>query len=173
MKKSLVLNAIIAATISKALCAQPIIEPLAPPAELRKYETQLFNLLDRTEKTSFDPDVSKSFRSLLKKAPVPDAKLEKKLLSGPAPKGRYINVEGSRLFYYTACQAHWCSSTNLAMLFDPASKEAVGVLNYRCDTHYLNLKSDSQKAWFDALNPRQINVEAQKKICSEAKDSKS
>lgn len=173
MKRSFILNAIIAATISKTLWAQPAIEPLESPVELRKYETQLFNLLNREEKTSFDPDVSKSFRLLLQKAPVHDAKLEKKLLSGPAPKGRYLKVEGARLFYYTACQAHWCSSTNLAMLFDPSTKEAMGVLNYRCDTHYLNLKNNSQKAWFDALNPRQINREVQKKICSEAKDIKS
>jgi hypothetical protein len=172
MKKGLILNAIITATFSKTLYAQPVIETLTPPAELRKYETQLFNLLDRTEKTSFDPNVRKSFKSLLQKAPVADPKLEKKLLSGPASKGRYVNVEGSRLFYYTACQAHWCSSTNLAMLFNPTTKEAVGVLNYRCDTYYLNIKNDSQKAWFDTLNRRQLSLEAQKKICDEAKDSK-
>ena len=173
MNKLLILNAVIAATFSKTLCAQTVIEPLTPPPELRKYETQLFNLLDRSEKTSFDPDVSKSFKSLLEKAPVADPQLEKKLLTGPAPKGRYVKVEGSRLFYYTACQAHWCSATNLAMLFNPNTKEAVGVLKYRCDTYFLNLKNDLQKTWFDALNPRHINLEIQKKICDEAKDSKS
>lgn len=172
MKKGLILNAIITVTFSTTLYAQPVIEPLTPPEELRKYETQLFNLLDRAEKTSFDPDVSKSFKSLLQKAPVADSKLEKKLLTGPAPKGRYVKVDGSRLFYYTACQAHWCSSTNLAMLFDPRTKEAIGVLNYRCHMHYLNLKTESQKTWFDALNPRQINLETQKKICDDAKGSK-
>ncbi len=171
MKKILILNAIITVTLSTTLYAQPIIEPLTPPIDLRKYETQLFNLLDRTEKTSFDPDVNKAFKSLLKKAPVVDPKLEKKLLSGPASKGRYVNIEGSRYFYYTACQAHWCSATNLAMLFNPSTKEAVGVLNYKCDTYYLNFKDDAQKIWFDTLNPRQINLETQKKICNEAKDS--
>ena len=173
MKRSLILNSILAATLSKTSYGQPVIEPLAPPAELRKYETQLFNLLDRTEKTTFVVYARKSFKLLLQKAPVSDPKLEKKLLSGPAPKGRYIKINGSRLFYYTACQAHWCSSTNLAMLFDPNTKEAVGLLNYRCDTHYLNLKNEYQKIWFEALDPRQINLETQKKICSEAKDSKS
>lgn len=173
MNRSLILNAIIATTFITTLYAQPVVEPLTAPPELRKYETQLFNLLDRTEKTSFDPDVSKSFKALLQKAPVADPNLEKKLLTGPAPKGRYVKVEGSRLFYYTACQAHWCSATNLAMLFNPTSKEAIGVLNYRCDTHFLNFNNDLQKTWFDALNPRRINLETQKKICDDAKDSKS
>lgn len=172
MKKFLILNAIITLTLSKTLYAQPVIEALKPPPELRKYETQLFNLLDQSEKTSFDPDVSKSFTSLLQNAPIADSKLKKKLLTGPSSKGRYVNVEGLKLFYYTACQAHWCSSTNLAMLFNPSTKEAIGVLNYRCDTHYLNLKTDTQKTWFDALNQRQINFEAQKKICDEAREIK-
>lgn len=173
MKKRSIFMALIAAMYSATLCAQPVIQPPSPPPELKRYETQLFNLLDRTERAAFDPDLSNAYKSLLQKAPVTDSKLAKKLLSGPAPKGRYIVLERVPYFYYTACQAHWCSTTNLAMLFSPATKQSFGVLYYKCATHYLNISNDSQKSWLDSLNPRQLDQAAQKQLCDEARNSKS
>lgn len=106
------------------------------PAQLEKYETEVFNLLSRepwivTGKVYFDADFAKSWKKLFDDASL-SKDLERRLLSGPATPGMYWALDGSRGFLYSACQAHACSTTSITVYFEPTSSEMGGRLQDKC-----------------------------------------
>lgn len=133
--------------------------PLPFPTALKRYETQIFNLFDkssvdsRTREPYYDGDFVKQFKAALKPYLKLDPKLEKKLFSGPAPDGAYIEIDGTRYIFYAICQAHACNTTSLAVLYQPDIKRLAGRLQYKCDQYPLNSPQPAEASAIEALSP--------------------
>lgn len=145
-----------AAAINKATGSY---QPLPFPTELKRYETQLFNLFDkssvdsRTHERHYDAEFVKQFKAALEPYLKLDSKLERKLFSGPGTEGAYIEIDGTRYLFYTICQAHACNTTNLAILYQPDIKKFTGRLQYKCHLYPLNSPQPVEVTAIEALSP--------------------
>jgi hypothetical protein len=117
-------------------------EVLPFPIKFKKFETEIFRLIDssysvdpQTKKSYYDQKFSKQFEDTIKNFSDLDKRLKKKLLSGPAPQGKYIRIGNAHYIFYTICQAHWCNVTNISILYQPEEQRMVGRLLYACDKH--------------------------------------
>lgn len=133
--------------------------PLPFPSDLERYETPIFNLFDkdavdsRTGERQYDIDFVRQFKTVIKPYLNLDSKLERKLFSGPAPEGSYIEIRGIRYLFYTICQAHACNTTNIAILYQPTTKKISGRLQYKCGVFPLNSPQPNEAAAIEALSP--------------------
>lgn len=136
-----------------------VFQPRPFPTELKRYETQIFNLFDqssvdsRTHERHYDAEFVKQFNAALKPYLKLDPKLERKLFSGPGAEGAYIEIDGTCYLFYTICQAHACNTTNLAILYQPDAKKLTGRLQYKCDLYPLNSPQPVEVTAIEALSP--------------------
>lgn len=106
-----------------------------------------------------DPKVLAAFDALMKNtaaAESPDKdipSLRARLLSGPSAPGQPHQLQGETWWFYTACQAHQCSTTALAMLYSPTQSKMVGRLVARCRVWWLGEPSDEQRALIEQSQP--------------------
>jgi len=106
-----------------------------------------------------DAKLLAAFDALMKQAaavesPDPDVPpLRERLLSGPSAPGRPLQLQGETWWYYSACQAHQCNTTALAMLYSPARSKMVGRLIAKCDVWWLGEPDAAQQALIEATNP--------------------
>jgi len=145
------------------------------PNELKHYKTQVFNLFDKsavdqnTKRPLYDATFVQQFEAALKPYLKLDRMLEKKLLSGPASEGKYIEINGKPYLFYTICQAHACNTTNIAVLYQHDTKKIVGRLQYKCDIHLLNDPTSSEINTVNNLSPIDQTDEFYKTACAEEK----
>jgi hypothetical protein len=130
-----------------------------------EYATELFNLLRNQKdivdnKNYYKKDFESQFNALLMQAKATHTRadtnaMKKRLLSGPAAKGRVVNDRASqkKYFYFDACQAHDCGETNLGLLFEPRSRRMLAKLTIRGTVEFLGAYSDTERA---LLNYMQI-----------------
>lgn len=126
------------------------------PDSLTHYETEIFRLVDSSHSTDpqtkisyYDQHLAQQFNAVTKSFSNLDKRLKQKLLSGPAAKGKYIEIGDNHYILYSVCQAHWCNVTNMYLLYQPEKKRMVGRLFYTCDTHEFG---DLNKEEADAIN---------------------
>lgn len=106
-----------------------------------------------------DPKVNAAFKALMTGATAaenPDPaipSLSNRLLSGPSDPGEPYSIDGQTWWYYTACQAHDCGCTHLAILYHPADSRMVGQLTARREVHWLGSPNTWQRKLLDAINP--------------------
>lgn len=145
------------------------------PNELKHYKTQVFNLFDKsgmdrnTKRSLYDAAFVRQFEAALKPYLKLDRMLEKKLLSGPAPEGKYVEINGKHYLFYTICLAHACNTTNIAMLYQHDTKKLVGRLQYKCDIHLLNEPTSSEINAVNNLSPIDQTDEFYQTACAEEK----
>lgn len=145
------------------------------PDELKHYKTQVFNLLDKsamdpnTKRPLYDATFVRQFETALKPYLKLDRQLEKKLLSGPAPEGKYIEINGKHYLFYKICQAHACNTTNIAVLYQYDTKKIVGRLQYKCDIHLLNEPTSSEINAVNDLAPIDQTDKFYQTACAEEK----
>lgn len=136
-----------------------VYRPMPFPSELERYKTQIFNLFDKTSVDSrtgehqYDEAFVKQFKTALKPYLDLDPKLERKLFSGPAPEGIYVELGDAHYLFYTICQAHACKTTNLAILYQPGVNRLSGRLQYKCRLYPLNRPRPAEAAAIDSLSP--------------------
>lgn len=129
------------------------VQPTCTEAPLATY---LFTLVDEHALTvdgcgRFDPQLAAAFDALLSEAPHSDgARLRERLLSGPADAGEPVSIAGTTAWLYTACQAHRCDSTRLALLYVPATSTMVGKLLLDGRVHWLGAPDDALREVLDA-----------------------
>jgi hypothetical protein len=106
-----------------------------------------------------DPKVLAAFDALMKNtaaAESPDKNvpsLRERLLSGPSGPGELMVLQGEPWWLYTACQAHQCSTTALAMLYSPTHSKMVGRLTTRCNVWWLGEPNAEQRALIERERP--------------------
>lgn len=106
-----------------------------------------------------DPKVLAAFNALMKNtaaAESPDKSipsLRERLLSGPSGPGELMVLQGEPWWLYTACQAHQCPTTALAMLYSPTQSKMVGRLTARCKVWWLGEPTAEQRALIDRERP--------------------
>jgi len=106
-----------------------------------------------------DPKVLAAFDALMKNtaaAESPDKSipsLRERLLSGPSGPGELMVLQGEPWWLYTACQAHQCPTTALAMLYSPTQSKMVGRLTARCKVWWLGEPTAEQRALIDRERP--------------------
>jgi hypothetical protein len=106
-----------------------------------------------------DPRVLAAFDALMKDAaPAESADpavppLRERLLSGPSAPGRPLQVQDQTWWYYSACQAHQCSTTALDMLYAPTQAKLVGRLVTDCKVRWLGDPSGAQRALIETTHP--------------------
>ena len=122
--------------------------PAAEPAAATASEatdplaTELFNLVGDAVcgKTcpQYDARVDKAFSDMLNDAAsLGDARLRKRIGSGPQPQGERIQTAAGERWLYRACQAHQCNLTTLVALYDPATGRMAGRLVDKCQVYWL------------------------------------
>lgn len=137
-----------------AAAAVAVDAPAAEPAAATGAEstdplaTELFNLVGDAVcgKTcpQYDARVDKAFSDMLNDAAsLGDARLRERIGSGPQPQGERIQTAAGERWLYRACQAHQCSTTALAALYDPEVGSMVGRLLYRCEVVWLGSPSSA------------------------------
>ncbi|WP_411849463.1 hypothetical protein ACLB90_10595 [Stenotrophomonas sp. LGBM10] len=106
-----------------------------------------------------DPKVLAAFDALMKEAAPaestdPDVpSLRERLLSGPSAPGKPLQVQEQTWWYYSACQAHQCSTTALDMLYAPTQAKMVGRLVTDCKVRWLGNPSEAQRALIETTHP--------------------
>ena len=81
-----------------------------------------------------DPKVLAAFNALMKNTAAAESadreipSLRERLLSGPSGPGELLVLQGEPWWFYTACQAHACPGTALAMLYSPTEAKRSAVL---------------------------------------------
>lgn len=106
-----------------------------------------------------DPKVLAAFDALMKNtaaAESPDKdipSLHERLLSGPSGPGELMVLQGEPWWFYTACQAHQCPTTALAMLYSPTQSKMVGRLTARCKVWWLGEPTAEQRALIEHERP--------------------
>ncbi len=106
-----------------------------------------------------DPKVLAAFNALMKNtaaAESPDKSipsLRERLLSGPSGPGELMVLQGEPWWLYTACQAHQCPTTALAMLYSPTQSKMVGRLTARCKVWWLGEPTAEQRALIERERP--------------------
>lgn len=79
--------------------------------------------------------------------------LRERLLSGPSGPGALKVLQGEPWWFYTACQAHDCPGTALAMLYSPTQAKMVGRLTARCKVWWLGEPDAGQRALIERERP--------------------
>ncbi|EKT4089851.1 hypothetical protein QEG26_003835 [Stenotrophomonas maltophilia] len=106
-----------------------------------------------------DPKVLATFNALMKNTAAAESadkeipSLRERLLSGPSGPGELVVLQGEPWWFYTACQAHDCPGTALAMLYSPDQSKMVGRLTARCRIWWLGEPSDEQRALIEREQP--------------------
>ncbi|RTQ90102.1 MULTISPECIES: Ivy family c-type lysozyme inhibitor [Stenotrophomonas] len=106
-----------------------------------------------------DPKVLAAFNALMKNTAAAESadkeipSLRERLLSGPSGPGELVVLQGEPWWFYTACQAHDCPGTTLAMLYSPDQSKMVGRLTARCRVWWLGEPSDEQRALIEREQP--------------------
>lgn len=106
-----------------------------------------------------DPKVLAAFNALMKNTAAAESadkeipSLRERLLSGPSGPGELLVLQGEPWWFYTACQAHDCPGTALAMLYSPDQSKMVGRLTARCRVWWLGEPSDEQRALIEREQP--------------------
>ncbi|QGM03528.1 Ivy family c-type lysozyme inhibitor [Stenotrophomonas maltophilia] len=106
-----------------------------------------------------DPKVLAAFNALMKNTAAAESadkeipSLRERLLSGPSGPGELVVLQGEPWWFYTACQAHDCPGTALAMLYSPDQSKMVGRLTARCRVWWLGEPSDEQRALIEREQP--------------------
>ena len=106
-----------------------------------------------------DPKVLAAFNTLMKNTAAAESadkeipSLRERLLSGPSGPGELLVLQGEPWWFYTACQAHDCPGTALAMLYSPDQSKMVGRLTARCRIWWLGEPSDEQRALIEREQP--------------------
>lgn len=106
-----------------------------------------------------DPKVLAAFDALMKGTQDAESSdkaikpLRARLLSGPSAPGQPYQLQGETWWFYTACQAHQCPNTALAMLYSPAQATMVGRLTARCRVWWLGEPTDEQRALIEHEQP--------------------
>ncbi|AWH31530.1 MULTISPECIES: Ivy family c-type lysozyme inhibitor [Stenotrophomonas] len=81
------------------------------------------------------------------------APLRERLLSGPSAPGQPVQLQDGAWWFYTACQAHQCPGTALAVLYSPEQGRMVGRLAARCKVRWLGGPNDEQRQRIAHLRP--------------------
>jgi len=81
--------------------------------------------------------------------------LRQRLLSGPSGPGELLVLQGEPWWFYTACQAHDCPGTALAMLYSPTQAKMVGRLTARCRVWWLGEPTAEQRVQIEQRQPLQ------------------
>ncbi|WP_286070559.1 Ivy family c-type lysozyme inhibitor [Stenotrophomonas sp. 57] len=108
-----------------------------------------------------DPKVLTAFEALMKGTQDAEStdkeipSLRKRLLSGPSGPGELVVLQGEPWWFYTACQAHDCPGTALAMLYSPTQAKMVGRLTARCRVWWLGEPTAEQRAQIEQRQPLQ------------------
>lgn len=106
-----------------------------------------------------DPKVLAAFNALMKNTAAAESadkdipSLRERLLSGPSGPGELRVLQGEPWWFYTACQAHDCPGTALAMLYSPTQSKMVGRLTARCKVWWLGEPNDEQRALIERERP--------------------
>lgn len=106
-----------------------------------------------------DPQLLAAFDALMKEAAPAESSdadlppLRERLLSGPSAPGKPLQLQDQTWWYYSACQAHQCSSTALDMLYAPTQATLVGRLVAECKVWWLGAPSAAQRALIEATHP--------------------
>ncbi|MCM2525367.1 inhibitor of vertebrate lysozyme family protein [Stenotrophomonas maltophilia] len=108
-----------------------------------------------------DPKVLAAFNALMKNTAAAESadreipSLRERLLSGPSGPGDLVVLQGEPWWFYTACQAHDCPGTALAMLYSPDQSKMVGRLTARCRVWWLGEPTAEQRAQIEQRQPLQ------------------
>lgn len=108
-----------------------------------------------------DPTVLAAFNTLMKGTAAAESAdkeippLRQRLLSGPSGPGERVVLQGEPWWFYTACQAHDCPGTALAMLYSPTEARMVGRLTARCRVWWLGEPTAEQRAQIEQRQPLQ------------------
>lgn len=108
-----------------------------------------------------DPKVLAAFNTLMKGTAAAESSdkeipsLRQRLLSGPSGPGERALLQGEPWWFYTACQAHDCPGTALAMLYSPTEAKMVGRLTARCRVWWLGEPTAEQRAQIEQRQPLQ------------------
>lgn len=144
------------------------------PESLKRYEIEIFRLVDASHSIDpnnkisyYDPHLSQQFDSITKSFSNLDKRLKQKLLSGPAPRGKYLESGDNRYILYSACQAHWCNVTNVYMLYQPEKQRMVGRLLYACEAHEFGGPNNSEMEVINQIAPLNLDPDD----CKFAKES--
>lgn len=106
-----------------------------------------------------DPKVLAAFDTLMQNTAAAEAgnkdiaPLRERLLSGPSGPGELVVLQGEPWWFYTACQAHDCPGTALAMLYSPGQSKMVGRLTARCRVWWLGEPTPEQREQIEQLRP--------------------
>nr|WP_239684198.1 Ivy family c-type lysozyme inhibitor [Stenotrophomonas maltophilia] len=106
-----------------------------------------------------DPKVPAAFDALMKGTQAAESadkdipSLRERLLSGPSGPGELLVLQGEPWWFYTACQAHDCPGTALAMLYSPDQSKMVGRLTARCRVWWLGEPTAEQREQIEQLRP--------------------
>ncbi|TDB27107.1 hypothetical protein ATCM_05265 [Stenotrophomonas sp. ATCM1_4] len=106
-----------------------------------------------------DAKVLAAFDALMKEATPAESTdpqilpLRERLLSGPSAPGQPLMLDGDVWWYYSACQAHQCSTTALDMLYAPTQAKMVGRLVAKCKVWWLGAPSAEQRASIEGNRP--------------------
>lgn len=106
-----------------------------------------------------DPKVLAAFDALMKGTQDAESAdkdippLRERLLSGPSGPGELTVLQGEPWWFYTACQAHDCPGTALAMLYSPTQTKMVGRLTARCKVWWLGEPDAEQRALIERERP--------------------
>jgi len=106
-----------------------------------------------------DPKVLAAFDALMKGTQAAESadkdipSLRERLLSGPSGPGELLVLQGEPWWFYTACQAHDCPGTALAMLYSPDQSKMVGRLTARCRVWWLGEPTVEQREQIEQLRP--------------------
>ena len=136
------------------------------PNNLKHYEVEIFRLVDASHSTDpktkisyYDPQFAKLFETVVKNFSGLDKRLKQKILSGPAPQGKYIEIGNSPYIFYTICQAHWCNVTNLHILYQPGKQRIAGRLLYECGIHEFGDVSKEEMQVINQISPTNVDDE--------------
>lgn len=108
-----------------------------------------------------DPKVLAAFNALMKNTAAAESadkeipSLRERLLSGPSGPGELVVLQGEPWWFYTACQAHDCPGTALAMLYSPDQSKMVGRLTARCRVWWLGEPTAEQREQIEQRQPLQ------------------
>jgi hypothetical protein len=106
-----------------------------------------------------DPKVLAAFNALMQNTAAAEASnkeipsLRERLLSGPSGPGELETLQGEPWWFYTACQAHDCPGTALAMLYSPGQSKMVGRLTARCRVWWLGEPTAAQRELIEQRRP--------------------
>jgi len=141
-------NDVVAAPVEAPATAEDATTPAADETAGNPLAVELFTLVGDSvcakQCPQYDARVDKAYTSLLADAAsLGDARLRERIGSGPQPVGERVQTAAGERWLYRACQAHQCSTTALAALYDPEVGSMVGRLLYRCEVVWLGSPSSA------------------------------